>query len=49
MTVTTEEAERLALSLEIADQPATAATIRSLAGERDALQGAYRQQNQEAA
>jgi hypothetical protein len=37
MTTTTEEAERLALSLEIADQPATAETIRSLAAERDAL------------
>jgi hypothetical protein len=37
MTVTTEEAERLALSLQIADQPATAEIIRSLAAERDAL------------
>jgi len=37
MTITTEKAEQLALSLEIADQPATAEVIRSLAAERDTL------------
>jgi chromosome segregation ATPase len=37
MTITTEEAERLALSLEIANQPATAEVVRDLAAERDAL------------
>jgi hypothetical protein len=39
MTTTTEQAEQLALSLEIADQPATAEIIRSLAAERDMWRG----------
>ena len=37
MTITTEQAEQLALAAEMVDRPATAEVFRSLAAERDAL------------
>ena len=37
MTITTEEAEQLALAAEMVNRPATAEVFRSLAAERDAL------------
>jgi hypothetical protein len=37
MTITTEDAEQLALAAEMVNRPATAEVFRSLAAERDAL------------